>query len=74
MLTDNLRSVSKAVAGALVALIVAGLAQVDWRLGDDEKTALELLINGGLAVLIGFAGVYFAPRNTPTNSVTKEKI
>lgn len=60
---EALKPVSKAIAGAVAALVVAWLAQIDWRLGDDEKTALELLINGGLAALIGYLSVYFAPKN-----------
>jgi len=57
----NIQSVSKAIAGAIVTGIVAYLSRKGLVLGDDVTQALNVL----LAALIGFVGVYIAPKNRP---------
>ena len=58
----NLQSVSKALAGAVVTALVAYLAKHNVVLGDDVAGALNVL----LAALVGFVGVYLAPKNKGT--------
>lgn len=57
----NLQSVSKAVAGAIVAALVTLLAKHNVILGADVSQAIAVL----LAAIIGFAGVWVAPKNKP---------
>ena len=49
----------KAIGGALVAVLVAYLTKQGIIVSPELNNALELVI----AAAIGFAGVYFAPRN-----------
>jgi hypothetical protein len=55
----NLQSLSKALAGAIVTAVVAYLAKHNVVLGADAAGALNMVI----AAVIGFVGVYLAPRN-----------
>lgn len=55
----NLQSVSKAIAGAVVAALVTYLAKHNIVLGSDLTAAVNVL----LAALIGFVGVYLSPPN-----------
>jgi hypothetical protein len=55
----NLQSVSKAIAGALVAALVTYLAKHNIVLGADLTNAVNVLV----AALIGFVGVYLSPPN-----------
>lgn len=56
----NLSSVSKAVAGAIVTVIVAYAA----RHGVTVDSSLGEALNVVLAFIVGFVGVYIAPKNT----------
>lgn len=55
----NLQSVSKAVAGAIVASLVAVLARRGLVIDGNVSDALAIVI----AAVIGFLGVYIAPKN-----------
>jgi hypothetical protein len=59
----NFGPVSKAIAGAVAGLIIAALARWNINLGGEYADALETLINGVVAALIGYGVVYLAPRN-----------
>lgn len=50
---------SKALAGAIVAVLVALLAKYGIVLGDELNAAITILVAAG----IGFIGVYIAPKN-----------
>jgi hypothetical protein len=58
----NVATVSKAIAGAIVTALVALLAQHGVIISPDVNDALNVL----LAALIGFIGVYIAPKNRGT--------
>ena len=58
----NLQTVSKALAGAVVTALVAFLVKHGVVLDAGVSEALTVLV----AALIGFAGVYLAPRNKET--------
>jgi hypothetical protein len=58
---NGLSSVSKAIAGAIVTALVAFLARHNLVLDQSINNAITVLV----AAVIGFAGVYVAPKNTP---------
>ncbi len=55
----NLASVSKAIAGAIVAALVSYLTARGIIINQEVGEAVSVLI----AALIGFVGVYISPRN-----------
>lgn len=55
----DIRTVSKAIAGAIVTAVVAYLARKGIVLGADVSEAANIL----LAAVIGFAFVYISPKN-----------
>lgn len=57
--------VSKAIAGAVVAVIVAALAKYNITLGAEVAGALGVLIDAVAAAVIGYLVVYIAPKNRP---------
>ena len=59
----DLKTVSKAIAGAIAALIVGLLARQDITLSDEMNGALSVIVDGTVVALIGFLTVYFAPKN-----------
>jgi uncharacterized protein YacL len=59
----NLSSVSKAVAGALVTMIVAYLVKHGITLEPVVTSALGTLIDALVTALAGYLAVYFAPKN-----------
>ena len=59
----DLKTVSKAIAGALAALLVGFLAKQGVTVSDEVNGALSVIIDGTLVALIGFLTVYFAPKN-----------
>jgi hypothetical protein len=56
---NYLQSVSKAIAGALVGAVVLFLAKHNIVVDASLNDALQTII----VAVIGFAGVYFAPKN-----------
>lgn len=54
---------SKAIAGAITALIAALLAKYGISLLPEVNEALDVLLNAAIAALIGYVGVYLAPKN-----------
>lgn len=58
-----LKTVSKAIAGALVAALVALAARYGFNADETVQNALEILFTALLGALAGFVGVYFAPKN-----------
>lgn len=57
---DSLQTVSKALAGALVTALVAYLSRHGFAVDQNLNDALTVIISA----VIGFIGVYLAPRNT----------
>lgn len=60
----NLSNVSKAIAGAVAAALIAVLAKYNVVLDVDQSMAVSVLLNGLVAAVIGYVAVYFAPKNT----------
>jgi predicted transcriptional regulator len=56
-------AVSKAIAGALTAALVSYLMKENIVIADELPNAIEVI----LSAVIGFIGVYLAPRNTNTD-------
>ncbi len=59
----NLKSVSKALAGALVAIVAALFLKWGIDLPPSVAPAAEVLLDATIAGIIGYLGVYFAPKN-----------
>lgn len=57
----DLKVISKAVAGAVAALVVAFLAKKNVLI---DEGSLGTVIEGVVVALIGFVTVYFAPKNS----------
>lgn len=60
----DLRPYSKAIAGTLAGLLVSFLMKNNIVIADGLPDALEIVIS---AIVVG-VGVYFAPKNKPTNT------
>lgn len=58
----DVKTISKAVAGAVAALLVGFLAKKNVVL---DEGSLGVVLEGLVAALIGFVTVYFAPKNQP---------
>jgi uncharacterized membrane protein len=61
----NLAPVSKAVAGALVTVLVGYIAKHGVTLDPLVVDAIRTIIDAILAALVGFLTVYFAKPNRP---------
>lgn len=59
----DVQKVSKAIAGALVALFIGYLAKHGVTISDEINGALATIIDAIVVLVIGFIGVYFAPKN-----------
>lgn len=59
----NLSPVSKAIAGALTAALVALLAKYSVVLAPEVNDAVGVLVYTLVAAAIGYVGVYLAPKN-----------
>lgn len=59
----QLSNVSKAIAGAVVATLIALLAKYNVVLDVEQSAAVTVLINGVIAAVLGYVAVYFAPKN-----------
>lgn len=58
-----LKTVSKALAGALVSAVVALAARYGFNADQTTQDALEVIVTAILGAVIGFIGVYVAPKN-----------
>lgn len=59
----DLKSVSKAIAGALVTIAAAQLAKWGILVTPEANDALGVLLDFVVFGIIGFLTVYFAPKN-----------
>lgn len=57
-------SITKAIAGGLVGLIVAEAAHFGWQPDAPTVTALGVIVTGLVGYVVGHVVVYFAPKNT----------
>lgn len=62
----DLSSISKAIAGGLVGLVVAEAAHFGWQPDAPTVTALGVIITGIVGYVFGHFAVYFAPKNKET--------
>lgn len=62
-LPTALQTVSKALAGAAVAAIVALAARYGFEADETVQNALEVIATALVAAITGFIGVYLAPKN-----------
>lgn len=58
-----LSSVSKAIAGGIVAAIVALLARYGFQPDPATVTALGVIVTAAVGYVLGHLAVYFAPKN-----------
>lgn len=61
--TLNLSSVSKAVAGGLVTMVVALLSKYGVHPSGEVVSALGVILTAVVGYAMGHAAVYFAPKN-----------
>lgn len=61
-----LKTVSKAVAGAVVAAVVGLAARYGFNADQTTKDALEVLVTALVSAAVGYMGVYWAPKNKET--------
>lgn len=54
---------SKAIAGAIVALVAALLTKYGISVLPEVNAALDVIVNAVIALVIGYVGVYLAPKN-----------
>jgi hypothetical protein len=62
-----IKTVSKAIAGAIVASLVALAARYGFSADESVQSALEVIVTALLGAISGFVGVYLAPKNKATN-------
>jgi multisubunit Na+/H+ antiporter MnhE subunit len=58
---SSLQTANKAIAGAIVTAIVAYLSQSGIVIDQDVSNAVIVIVSA----VIGFVGIYFAPKNKP---------
>jgi hypothetical protein len=61
----DVASMSKAIAGGLVSLLIAELARFGFNPDGDTLTAIGVIVTGVVAYLVGHLVVYLAPANKP---------
>jgi len=61
----DLSPISKAIAGGLVAALVALAARYGFHLGPPYTDAIGVLVTGGVGYLVGHIAVWLAPANKP---------
>lgn len=59
----NLSSVSKAIAGGLVAALVGLAARYGWQPSKEVINASGVIITVAVSYVVGHVAVYFAPKN-----------
>lgn len=59
----NLSSISKAIAGGIVAAIIAELARFGFHPGKQTVTTLNVVVTAAISYVAGHLVVYFAPKN-----------
>lgn len=62
---DYLQTVSKAIAGGLVGLVVALVARFGWQPDAPTMSALSVVLTALVGYVVGHIAVYFAPKNVP---------
>lgn len=65
----DVQSVSKAIAGGLVGLVVALVARFGWQPDAPTMSAIDVLITALVGYVIGHVSVYFSPANKPKKEV-----
>jgi len=58
-----MESVSKAIAGGLVGLVVAEAARYGFQANPETLNAVSVLVTAIVGYVVGHVAVYFAPRN-----------
>ena len=61
----DLASISKAIAGGLVGLVIAEGAHFGFQPDAPTKSALAVVVTALVGYLLGHLVVFFAPKNTP---------
>lgn len=59
----NLSNISKAIAGGLVAILVAEAARYGFQPSNEVVSAVDVLVTALVSYIAGHAAVYFAPKN-----------
>lgn len=59
----NLSTISKAIAGGIVGLLVAEAARFGWQPDAPTVTAVSVIVTGLVGYVVGHLVVYFAPKN-----------
>lgn len=59
----DLSTISKAIAGGLVGLVVALVARYGWQINPVNLSALGVLVTAVVGYAVGHVAVYFAPKN-----------
>lgn len=62
-MNTELNTVSKAVAGGLVGLVVALVGRFGWQPDAPTISALGVVVTALIGYLFGHLAVYFAPKN-----------
>lgn len=60
---STISSISKAIAGGIVGLVVAEAARYGFQPDAPTVTALSVLVTGLVGYVVGHVAVYFAPKN-----------
>ena len=63
----NLSTVSKAIAGGIVGLVIAEAAHFGFQANGAQASALSVIVTGLVGYVVAHLAVYFAPANTPKN-------
>lgn len=61
-----LKTVSKAIAGAVVTAVVALMSRYGFNADETVQSALEVIVTAAIAAITGFVTVYLAPKNKET--------
>lgn len=65
----NLQAYSKAIAGGIVAAVVAELARYGWHPDGQTVTALGVVVTAIVGYASGHVVTYFAPPNNRVNKI-----
>jgi hypothetical protein len=61
----DLSSVSKAIAGGLIGLVIAEAARYGFRVSPVYTDAVGVIVTGLVGYVVAHLAVYFAPANAP---------
>lgn len=59
----EISKVSKAIAGALITMLVAYLAKHGFTLDPVVSDALQVIVTAFVTAVVGYVAVYWAPKN-----------